>query len=101
MHYVWRNFDFFVIDEIDNFVWWILGFGDEYFGTLEDGESNKLSMQEYKSVLNSKQVEDNLVRIININYVIVKLYLAHQITNGFVTILSDLLISSIVSTFYR
>ncbi|GAU22334.1 hypothetical protein TSUD_106620 [Trifolium subterraneum] len=37
-----------------------VGFGDEYFGTLEAGESNKSLMQAYKSVLNSKQVEDNL-----------------------------------------
>jgi hypothetical protein len=39
-----------------------VGFGDEYFGTLEARKSNKSLMQGYKSVLNSKQVEDNLVR---------------------------------------
>jgi hypothetical protein len=42
--------------------WKIVGFGDEYFGTLDAGESNKSFMQGYKSVLNAKQVEDNLVR---------------------------------------
>ncbi|KAK7272255.1 hypothetical protein RJT34_28736 [Clitoria ternatea] len=36
------------------------GFGGEYFGRLEGRESNKSSLQAYKSVLNSKQVEENL-----------------------------------------
>ncbi|KAK2370120.1 aluminum activated malate transporter family protein [Trifolium repens] len=45
------------IEKLGNF---LEGFGDEYFGTLEARESNKSLMQGYKSVLNSKQVEDNL-----------------------------------------
>lgn len=40
----------------------IAGFGEEYFGRSEGGESNKLFMQGYKSVLTSKQVEETLVR---------------------------------------
>nr|AQQ72607.1 zinc/iron transporter [Medicago truncatula] len=46
------------IEKLGNF---LEGFGDEYFGTLEAGELNKSLMQGYKSVLNAKQVEDNLV----------------------------------------
>ncbi|WJX73791.1 hypothetical protein P8452_57531 [Trifolium repens] len=45
------------IEKLGNF---LEGFGDEYFGTSEARESNKSLMQGYKSILNSKQVEDNL-----------------------------------------
>ena len=48
----------------------IAGFGDEYFGTPEGGESNKSFLQGYKSVLNSKQAEESLVRRKNQNYVL-------------------------------
>ncbi|XP_057730474.1 aluminum-activated malate transporter 2-like [Arachis stenosperma] len=39
----------------------IEGFGDEYFGTSDGEESNKAKLQAYKSVLNSKQIEESLV----------------------------------------
>ncbi|QHN95263.1 hypothetical protein HN51_043133 [Arachis hypogaea] len=39
----------------------IEGFGDEYFGTSDGEESNKSKLQAYKSVLNSKQIEESLV----------------------------------------
>ncbi|KAK7324834.1 hypothetical protein VNO77_28708 [Canavalia gladiata] len=45
------------IEKLGNF---LQDFGEQYFGTLEGGESNKSFMQGYKSVLNSKQVEENL-----------------------------------------
>ncbi|KAK7261167.1 hypothetical protein RIF29_27472 [Crotalaria pallida] len=45
------------IEKLGNF---LEGFGDEYFETLENGESNKSFMEEYKSVLNSKQAEESL-----------------------------------------
>ncbi|KAE8712206.1 hypothetical protein F3Y22_tig00110260pilonHSYRG00092 [Hibiscus syriacus] len=38
-----------------------LGFGDEYFTKSSERESNKASLQGYKSILNSKQVEESLV----------------------------------------
>ncbi|XP_057727392.1 aluminum-activated malate transporter 2-like [Arachis stenosperma] len=38
----------------------IQGFGDECFGTSEGKGSNKLNLQAYKSVLNSKQIEESL-----------------------------------------
>lgn len=52
-----------IIVEIDNMrAWQIAGFGEEYFATPENGKSDKPRMKEYKSVLNSKQTKDNLVR---------------------------------------
>ncbi|KAL2593911.1 hypothetical protein AAZV13_12G155900 [Glycine max] len=45
------------IEKLGNF---LEGFGEEYFGRSEGGESNKLFMQGYKSVLTSKQVEETL-----------------------------------------
>lgn len=39
----------------------IAGFGDEYFRTTKGGESDKSVLEGYKSVLNSKQTEENLV----------------------------------------
>ncbi|KAL2331886.1 hypothetical protein Fmac_019467 [Flemingia macrophylla] len=45
------------IEKLGNF---LEGFGEQYFGTSEVGESNKSLMQGYKSVLNSKQIEDSL-----------------------------------------
>ncbi|KAE8663824.1 putative Aluminum activated malate transporter family protein [Hibiscus syriacus] len=39
----------------------ILGSGDEYFAKSSEMESNKASLQGYKSILNSKQVEESLV----------------------------------------
>nr|KYP39387.1 hypothetical protein KK1_039325 [Cajanus cajan] len=38
----------------------LISFGEEYFRTSEVGDSNKSFLQGYKSVLNSKQVEENL-----------------------------------------
>ncbi|KHN17977.1 Aluminum-activated malate transporter 1 [Glycine soja] len=43
------------IEKLGNF---LEGFGEEYFGRSEGGESNKLFIQGYKSVLTSKQVEE-------------------------------------------
>ncbi|PPR87421.1 hypothetical protein GOBAR_AA33269 [Gossypium barbadense] len=37
------------------------GFGDEYFRKSSEPESNKASLQAYKSILNSKQSEESLV----------------------------------------
>ncbi|KAG8488646.1 hypothetical protein CXB51_016720 [Gossypium anomalum] len=37
------------------------GFGDEYFRKSSEPESNKASLQVYKSILNSKQSEESLV----------------------------------------
>ncbi|XP_057450455.1 aluminum-activated malate transporter 2-like [Lotus japonicus] len=49
------------IEKLGNF---IEGFGKEYFTTSEVGESNiKSYMQGYKSVLDSKQVEQNLANL--------------------------------------
>ncbi|KAL5132066.1 Aluminum-activated malate transporter 2 [Glycine soja] len=47
------------IEKLGNF---LEGFGEEYFGRSEGGESNKLFIQGYKSVLTSKQVEETFVR---------------------------------------
>ncbi|CAJ2660243.1 unnamed protein product [Trifolium pratense] len=60
---VWAGCDLqnLVSNNIEKLSKFLEGFGDEYFGTLEAGESNKSLMQGYKSVLNSKQVEDNLM----------------------------------------
>ncbi|XVE59651.1 hypothetical protein DITRI_Ditri05aG0063200 [Diplodiscus trichospermus] len=46
------------IEKLANF---LEGFGDEYFKISADRESNKASLQGYKSVLNSKQNEESLV----------------------------------------
>ena len=48
----------------------IAGFGEEYFGTSDGRESNKSFLEGYKSVLNSKQAEENLVRERNQNYIV-------------------------------
>ncbi|MED6193200.1 hypothetical protein PIB30_016931 [Stylosanthes scabra] len=45
----------------------IQGFGDECFGTSEGSEgsnNNKSNLQAYKSILNSKQIEDSLVNFV-------------------------------------
>ena len=44
-------------------MWTCAGFGDEYFKTLEDGNvrDSKALLEKYKSVVNSKTIEDNLV----------------------------------------
>ncbi|KAJ1384567.1 Aluminum-activated malate transporter [Sesbania bispinosa] len=59
---VWAGGDLhnLVSKNIEKLGSFLQGFGEEYFGTSEVGETNKSSMQGYKSVLNSKQVEDNL-----------------------------------------
>ncbi|OMO62698.1 Aluminum-activated malate transporter [Corchorus capsularis] len=46
------------IEKLANF---LEEFGDEYFKESKDRESNKASLQGYKSVLNSKQNEESLV----------------------------------------
>ncbi|XVF19630.1 hypothetical protein REPUB_Repub11eG0127100 [Reevesia pubescens] len=46
------------IEKLGNF---LEGFGDEYFKKSGDRESNKASLQGYKSILNSKQREESLV----------------------------------------
>ncbi|XWS28511.1 hypothetical protein CRYUN_Cryun25bG0075900 [Craigia yunnanensis] len=45
------------IEKLANF---LEGFGDEYFKKSGDRESNKASLQGYKSILNSKQSEESL-----------------------------------------
>ncbi|EOY33298.1 hypothetical protein QUC31_019016 [Theobroma cacao] len=45
------------IEKLANF---LEGFGDEYFKKSGDRESNKASLQGYKSILNSKQTEESL-----------------------------------------
>ncbi|RDX86787.1 Aluminum-activated malate transporter 2, partial [Mucuna pruriens] len=57
---VWAGGDLHNLESknIEKLGYFLEGFGKEYFGTF--GESNKSFMQGYKSVLNSKQVEENL-----------------------------------------
>ncbi|KAJ1407480.1 Aluminum-activated malate transporter [Sesbania bispinosa] len=59
---VWAGGDLhnLVSKNIEKLGSFLQGFGEEYFGTSEVEETNKSSMQGYKCVLNSKQVEDNL-----------------------------------------
>ncbi|XP_071931322.1 aluminum-activated malate transporter 2-like isoform X1 [Coffea arabica] len=62
---VWAGEDLhhLVADNIEKLGDFLEGFGDEYFKTLEDGNvrDSKALLEKYKSVVNSKTIEDNLV----------------------------------------
>ncbi|KAL3530318.1 hypothetical protein ACH5RR_009640 [Cinchona calisaya] len=62
---VWAGEDLhnLVADSIEKLGNFLGGFGDEYFKTLGDGnvKDNKSLLEGYKSVINSKNVEDSLV----------------------------------------
>ncbi|XP_021278610.1 aluminum-activated malate transporter 2-like [Herrania umbratica] len=59
---VWAGEDLhnLAANNIENLANFLEGFGDEYFKKSGDRESNKASLQGYKSILNSKQTEESL-----------------------------------------
>ncbi|KAE8663827.1 Aluminum-activated malate transporter 7 [Hibiscus syriacus] len=60
---VWAGDDLhnLAANNLENLATFLQGFGDEYFTKSSEMESNKASLQGYKSILNSKQVEESWV----------------------------------------
>ncbi|KAK8605013.1 hypothetical protein V6N13_082473 [Hibiscus sabdariffa] len=60
---VWAGDDLhnLAANHLEKLATFLQGFGDEYFTKPSESESNKASLQGYKSILNSKQSEESLV----------------------------------------
>ncbi|GMI94675.1 hypothetical protein like AT1G08440 [Hibiscus trionum] len=60
---IWAGHDLhnLAANNLENLATFLQGFGDEYFTKSSERESNKASLQGFKSILNSKQSEESLV----------------------------------------